>query len=195
MVRLKNDKSGDGCVWVCVTRWQHWRGQRVLFRCRGFKTSNTDHPACLCPSVRPSDRYLGKEGWAPASYLKKVKEDFSSPRKKTLTGPVEIIGNIMEISNLLNNKKPLSEKETVPPPPPSLPEESPLLARRQISLPLPCTEPITNVTGVTATTACPTMPPPPLLDAKSKAEPSSPTQPASPAIARIAPHRVEIGTW
>uniref|UniRef100_A0A8C4ZAH3 SH3 and PX domain-containing protein 2A n=1 Tax=Gadus morhua TaxID=8049 RepID=A0A8C4ZAH3_GADMO len=49
-------------------------------------------------------RYLGKEGWAPASYLKKVKEDFSSPRKKTLTGPVEIIGNIMEISNLLQKK-------------------------------------------------------------------------------------------
>ncbi|KAG7265140.1 hypothetical protein CRUP_031199 [Coryphaenoides rupestris] len=55
-------------------------------------------------------RYLGKEGWAPASYLKKVKEDFSSPRKKTLSGPVEIIGNIMEISNLLQ-KKSVSEKD------------------------------------------------------------------------------------
>uniref|UniRef100_G3PV89 SH3 and PX domains 2Aa n=1 Tax=Gasterosteus aculeatus aculeatus TaxID=481459 RepID=G3PV89_GASAC len=54
-------------------------------------------------------RYLGKEGWAPASYLKKMKEDFS-PRKKTLTGPVEIIGNIMEISNLLQ-KKSVSEKD------------------------------------------------------------------------------------
>ena len=81
-----------------------------MFRSRGFKTSKNDHPACLCPSVRPSDRYLGKEGWAPASYLKKVKEDFSSPRKKTLTGPVEIIGNIMEISNLLQ-KKSVSEKD------------------------------------------------------------------------------------
>ncbi|CAL8391167.1 unnamed protein product [Arctogadus glacialis] len=137
-------------------------------------------------------RYQDKEGWAPASYLKKVKEDFTSQRKKSTASPVEIIGNIMEISNLLNNKKPLSEKDTVPPP--SLPEESPMLARRQISLPLPCTEPITNVTGVTATTACPTMPPPPLLEAKSKAEPSSPPQPASPAVARIAPHRVEIGS-
>uniref|UniRef100_A0A8C6SXU7 SH3 and PX domains 2Aa n=1 Tax=Neogobius melanostomus TaxID=47308 RepID=A0A8C6SXU7_9GOBI len=54
-------------------------------------------------------RYLGKEGWAPASYLKKLKDDFS-PRKKTLTGPVEIIGNIMEISNLLQ-KKSVSEKD------------------------------------------------------------------------------------
>uniref|UniRef100_A0A671LTZ8 SH3 and PX domain-containing protein 2A-like n=1 Tax=Sinocyclocheilus anshuiensis TaxID=1608454 RepID=A0A671LTZ8_9TELE len=54
-------------------------------------------------------RYQGKEGWAPASYLKKLKDDLS-PRKKTLTGPVEIIGNIMEISNLLN-KKAVSEKD------------------------------------------------------------------------------------
>ncbi|CAL8361740.1 unnamed protein product, partial [Boreogadus saida] len=137
-------------------------------------------------------RYQDKEGWAPASYLKKVKEDFTSQRKKSTASPVEIIGNIMEISNLLNNKKTLGEKDTVPPP--SLPEESPMLARRQISLPLPCTEPFTNVTGVTATTACPTMPPPPLLEAKSKAEPSSPPQPASPAVARVAPHRVEIGS-
>ncbi|CAL8255719.1 unnamed protein product [Lota lota] len=137
-------------------------------------------------------RYQDKEGWAPASYLKKVKEDFTSQRKKSTASPVEIIGNIMEISNLLNNKKPLGEKDTVPPP--SLPEESPLLARRQISLPLPCTEPSTNGSSVTTTTACPTMPPPPLQDAKSKTEPSSPTQPALPAVARIAPHRVEIGS-
>uniref|UniRef100_A0A669D4P1 SH3 and PX domain-containing protein 2A n=1 Tax=Oreochromis niloticus TaxID=8128 RepID=A0A669D4P1_ORENI len=77
-------------------------------------------------------RYQDKEGWAPASYLKKMKDEFS-PRKKTVTGPVEIIGNIMEISNLLN-KKALSEKdvqtEGVP--------ESPQVARREISLPIPC---------------------------------------------------------
>ncbi|XP_010211067.1 PREDICTED: SH3 and PX domain-containing protein 2A, partial [Tinamus guttatus] len=42
--------------------------------------------------------YLGKEGWAPASYLKKAKDDLPS-RKKNLTGPVEIIGNIMEITS------------------------------------------------------------------------------------------------
>ncbi|XP_050932377.1 SH3 and PX domain-containing protein 2A isoform X2 [Lates calcarifer] len=107
-------------------------------------------------------RYQDKEGWAPASYLKKVKDDFS-PRKKTVTGPVEIIGNIMEISNLLN-KKALSEKdvqtEGVP--------ESPQVAKKEISLPIPCADSP--------------------QDGKSKAEP------ASPAIARIAPHRVEIGS-
>uniref|UniRef100_A0A667XUU1 SH3 and PX domain-containing protein 2A n=1 Tax=Myripristis murdjan TaxID=586833 RepID=A0A667XUU1_9TELE len=58
-------------------------------------------------------RYQDKEGWAPASYLKKVKDDFS-PRKKTVTGPVEIIGNIMEISNLLN-KKALILRQKPPP--------------------------------------------------------------------------------
>ncbi|XP_028278543.1 SH3 and PX domain-containing protein 2A-like isoform X2 [Parambassis ranga] len=112
-------------------------------------------------------RYQDKEGWAPASYLKKVKDDLS-PRKKTVTGPVEIIGNIMEISNLLN-KKALSEKdvqaEGVP--------ESPQVARKEISLPIPCTDPSPVNTP---------------QDGKSKAEP------ASPAVARIAPHRVEIGS-
>lgn len=116
---------------------------------------------CLLPS-----RYQDKEGWAPASYLKKVKDDLS-PRKKTVTGPVEIIGNIMEISNLLN-KKTSSEKdvqtEGVP--------ESPQVARKEISLPILCSDssPINAA-----------------QEAKSKAEP------ASPAVARIAPHRVEIG--
>ncbi|XP_030012300.1 SH3 and PX domain-containing protein 2A isoform X2 [Sphaeramia orbicularis] len=112
-------------------------------------------------------RYQDKEGWAPASYLKKVKDDFT-PRKKTVTGPVEIIGNIMEISNLLN-KKALSEKdvqsEGVP--------ESPQVARKEISMPIPCPE---------------SSPGNSQQDGKSKAEP------ASPAIARIAPHRVEIGS-
>ncbi|MED6273885.1 hypothetical protein CHARACLAT_010836 [Characodon lateralis] len=112
-------------------------------------------------------RYQDKEGWAPASYLKKVKDDFS-PRKKAVTGPVEIIGNIMEISNLLN-KKALSEKnvqtEGVP--------ESPQVGRKEISLPIPCTE------------SSPVIAP---QEGKSKIEP------ASPAVARIAPHRVEIGS-
>ncbi|XP_038593033.1 SH3 and PX domain-containing protein 2A-like isoform X1 [Micropterus salmoides] len=112
-------------------------------------------------------RYQDKEGWAPASYLKKMKDDFS-PRKKTVTGPVEIIGNIMEISNLLN-KKALSEKdvqtEGVP--------ESPQVARKEISLPILCAD------SSPVSTA---------QDGKSKAEP------ASPAVARIAPHRVEIGS-
>ncbi|KAM4590996.1 SH3 and PX domain-containing protein 2A-like isoform 2-T2 [Odontesthes bonariensis] len=112
-------------------------------------------------------RYQDKEGWAPASYLKKAKDDFS-PRKKTVTGPVEIIGNIMEISNLLN-KKALSEKdvqtEGVP--------ESPQVTRREISLPIPCTD--SSPVNV-------------LQDGKSKPEP------ATPAVARIAPHQVEIGS-
>uniref|UniRef100_A0A8C4NU42 SH3 and PX domain-containing protein 2A n=1 Tax=Dicentrarchus labrax TaxID=13489 RepID=A0A8C4NU42_DICLA len=112
-------------------------------------------------------RYQDKEGWAPASYLKKMKDDLS-PRKKTVTGPVEIIGNIMEISNLLN-KKALSEKdvqtEGVP--------ESPQVARKEISLPIPCAD------------SSPVNTP---QDGKNKAEP------ASPAVARIAPHRVEIGS-
>ncbi|CAJ1067268.1 SH3 and PX domain-containing protein 2A-like isoform X4 [Xyrichtys novacula] len=112
-------------------------------------------------------RYQDKEGWAPASYLKKMKDDFS-PRKKNVTGPVEIIGNIMEISNLLN-KKASSEKdvqiEGVP--------ESPQVAKKEISLPIPCAE------------SSPVNTP---QEGKSKAEP------ASPAIARIAPHRVEIGS-
>ncbi|XP_074531554.1 SH3 and PX domain-containing protein 2A-like isoform X2 [Halichoeres trimaculatus] len=112
-------------------------------------------------------RYQDKEGWAPASYLKKMKDDFS-PRKKNVTGPVEIIGNIMEISNLLN-KKASSEKdmqtEGVP--------ESPQVAKKEISLPIPCAESSPSSTP---------------QEGKSKVEP------ASPAIARIAPHRVEIGS-
>lgn len=111
-------------------------------------------------------RYQDKEGWAPASYLKKVKDDFS-PRKKTAAGPVEIIGNIMEISNLLN-KKALSEKdvqtEGVP--------ESPQVVRKEISLPIPCSDSSPDNSSP---------------DGKSKPEPGS------PAVARIAPHRVEIG--
>lgn len=112
------------------------------------------------------DRYQDKEGWAPASYLKEAKDDFS-PRKKTVTGPVEIIGNIMEISNLLN-KKALSEKNVQAEGGP----ESPQVARKEISLPIPCTD------------SSPANSP---QDGKNKAEP------ASPAIACIAPHQVEIG--
>ncbi|XP_053292487.1 SH3 and PX domain-containing protein 2A isoform X2 [Pleuronectes platessa] len=112
-------------------------------------------------------RYKDKEGWAPASYLKKAKDDFS-PRKKTVTGPVEIIGNIMEISNLLN-KKPSGDKdaqtEGVP--------ESPQVARKEISLPMPCAD---------------------SSPVSSPQEGTSKAEPASPAIARIAPQRVEIGS-
>ncbi|XP_034041649.1 SH3 and PX domain-containing protein 2A-like isoform X2 [Thalassophryne amazonica] len=111
-------------------------------------------------------RYQDKEGWAPASYLKKAKDDFT-PRKKTVTGPVEIIGNIMEISNLLNKKTPTENVQDKGIP------ESPQVARREISLPVLCSD---------------TSPPQTPQDGKSKAEPTS------PAVARIAPHRVEIGS-
>ncbi|XP_076146076.1 SH3 and PX domain-containing protein 2A isoform X2 [Alosa pseudoharengus] len=153
-------------------------------------------------------RYQGKEGWAPASYLKKMKEDFS-PRKKTLTGPVEIIGNIMEISNLLN-KKSVSEKDVqtdgggvsgggsgdV------TPERH--ISKSEISLPIPVgaaeasgagtgtaggggtTGPLgAGISGAPAPTALP----------DSSVSSSKPrVEPASPAIARVAPHRVEIGS-
>uniref|UniRef100_A0A8D2BKC1 SH3 and PX domain-containing protein 2A n=2 Tax=Sus scrofa TaxID=9823 RepID=A0A8D2BKC1_PIG len=78
-------------------------------------------------------RYLGKEGWAPASYLKKIKDDLPA-RKKNLAGPVEIIGNIMEISNLLN-KKASGDKET--PPAEGEGPEAPI-AKKEISLPILC---------------------------------------------------------
>uniref|UniRef100_A0A3B3VC67 SH3 and PX domain-containing protein 2A n=1 Tax=Poecilia latipinna TaxID=48699 RepID=A0A3B3VC67_9TELE len=89
-------------------------------------------------------RYLGKEGWAPASYLKKLKDDFS-PRKKTLTGPVEIIGNIMEISNLLQ-KKSVSEKDIQTDGEGSnTPERH--ITKSEISLPMPYNSEINAETG------------------------------------------------
>uniref|UniRef100_A0A8C4NR29 SH3 and PX domain-containing protein 2A n=1 Tax=Dicentrarchus labrax TaxID=13489 RepID=A0A8C4NR29_DICLA len=111
-------------------------------------------------------RYLGKEGWAPASYLKKVKEDFS-PRKKTLTGPVEIIGNIMEISNLLQ-KKSVSEKDIQTDGDESTTPER-HISKSEISLPMPYNSEINAETGRRLSAG-------------------------SPAVARVAPHRVEIGS-
>ncbi|XP_058236166.1 SH3 and PX domain-containing protein 2A isoform X2 [Hemibagrus wyckioides] len=132
-------------------------------------------------------RYLGKEGWAPASYLKKLKDDLS-PRKKTLTGPVEIIGNIMEISNLLN-KKAVSEKDVQTDGEATTPDRH--ISKSEISLPMPCA-PEADQASKTASpapkailqSACSATP----QDTKPKAEPGS------PAIARVAPHRVEIGS-
>ncbi|KAI4888271.1 hypothetical protein NFI96_013856, partial [Prochilodus magdalenae] len=57
-------------------------------------------------------RYEGKEGWAPASYLRKLQEEgpltnqtaSTESSRESTTGQVEIIGNLMEISNLLNRK-------------------------------------------------------------------------------------------
>ncbi|XP_075891423.1 SH3 and PX domain-containing protein 2A isoform X3 [Nelusetta ayraudi] len=135
-------------------------------------------------------RYLGKEGWAPASYLKKVKEDFS-PRKKTLTGPVEIIGNIMEISNLLQ-KKSVSEKdiqtdgEDI-----TTPERH--ISKSEISLPMPFSAEINAETGRRLSAGRDTNSPCLGIAASSAMNEKVRGDPGSPAVARVAPHRVEIG--
>ncbi|GCC34027.1 hypothetical protein chiPu_0012500 [Chiloscyllium punctatum] len=119
-------------------------------------------------------RYQGKEGWAPASYLRKVKDDLT-PRKKPLTGPVEIIGNIMEISNLLN-KKSCSEKDVQTENESNFYDHPPLTAK-EISLPLPCEQ--TNGDATVLTTV-----------EKRLGRGAS----GSPAVARVAPQRANIGS-
>ncbi|XP_060097715.1 SH3 and PX domain-containing protein 2A isoform X2 [Heteronotia binoei] len=114
-------------------------------------------------------RYLGKEGWAPASYLKKIKDDLSS-RKKNLTGPVEIIGNIMEISNLLN-KKSSSDKETQS----EIETAESHISKKEISLPILCNDSNGNA-----------------MMAQDKQVPK--LAQGSPAIARIAPQRAQISS-
>ncbi|KAM5139048.1 SH3 and PX domain-containing protein 2A isoform 1-T1 [Callospermophilus lateralis] len=115
-------------------------------------------------------RYLGKEGWAPASYLKKAKDDLPT-RKKNLAGPVEIIGNIMEISNLLN-KKTSGDKET--PPTEGEGSEAPI-AKKEISLPILCNASNGSALGVPERTV-------------------SKLAQGSPAVARIAPQRAQISS-
>ncbi|XP_074487127.1 SH3 and PX domain-containing protein 2A isoform X7 [Sebastes fasciatus] len=137
-------------------------------------------------------RYLGKEGWAPASYLKKVKEDFS-PRKKTLTGPVEIIGNIMEISNLLQ-KKSVSEKDIQTDGEGSTTPER-HISKSEISLPMPYNSEINAETGRRLSAGRDTNSP--CLGIAASAalnENKARGEPGSPAVARVAPHRVEIGS-
>uniref|UniRef100_A0A5F8GJK2 SH3 and PX domain-containing protein 2A n=1 Tax=Monodelphis domestica TaxID=13616 RepID=A0A5F8GJK2_MONDO len=114
-------------------------------------------------------RYLGKEGWAPASYLKKAKDDLPT-RKKNLTGPVEIIGNIMEISNLLN-KKASVDKEA---PADSEGPEAPV-TKKEISLPILCSTANGSTTG-------------------TPEKPGSKLAQGSPAVARIAPQRAQISS-
>ncbi|KAM4583669.1 SH3 and PX domain-containing protein 2A isoform 1-T1 [Odontesthes bonariensis] len=137
-------------------------------------------------------RYLGKEGWAPASYLKKIKEDFS-PRKKTLTGPVEIIGNIMEISNLLQ-KKSVSEKDIQTDGEGSTTPER-HISKSEISLPMPYNSEINAETGRRLSAGRDTNSPCLGIAAASAAlnENKGRGEPGSPAVARVAPHRVEIG--
>ncbi|XP_056385681.1 SH3 and PX domain-containing protein 2A isoform X2 [Hyla sarda] len=111
-------------------------------------------------------RYQGKEGWAPASYLKKAKDDLPC-RKKNLAGPVEIIGNIMEISNLLNKKS--NEKET------GNEAEEPHISKKEISLPILCNDSNGN-------------------SMMTSEKPTPKATPGSPAVARIAPQRSEISS-
>ncbi|CDQ59836.1 unnamed protein product [Oncorhynchus mykiss] len=134
-----------------------------------------------------------------------MKEDFSSPgRKKTLTGPVEIIGNIMEISNLLQ-KKSSSEKDVQTDGDSTSPERH--ISKSEISLPMPYAPgynpspdhgpspgpgPSPGLSsGSGMGTSSPSLGPGasgPLQDSKGK------TEPGSPAVARVAPHRVSIGS-
>ncbi|CAG06175.1 unnamed protein product, partial [Tetraodon nigroviridis] len=137
-------------------------------------------------------RYLGKEGWAPASYLKKVKDDFS-PRKKTMTGPVEIIGNIMEISNLLQ-KKSVSEKDIQTDGEGSTTPER-HISKNEISMPMPFSSEINAETGRRLSTTRDTNSPCLGIAASAAlSETKARGDPGSPAVARVAPHRVEIGS-
>ncbi|XP_049576721.1 SH3 and PX domain-containing protein 2A isoform X1 [Syngnathus scovelli] len=138
-------------------------------------------------------RYLGKEGWAPASYLKKLKEDFS-PRKKPLSGPVEIIGNIMEISSLLQ-KKAVSEKDIQTDGEGSTTPER-HITKSEISLPMPFSSEINAETGRRLSAGRDTNSPCLGIAAASSArsEAKARGEPGSPAVARVAPHRVEVGS-
>ncbi|XP_044153808.1 SH3 and PX domain-containing protein 2A isoform X1 [Bufo gargarizans] len=113
-------------------------------------------------------RYQGIEGWAPASYLKKAKDDLPC-RKKNIAGPVEIIGNIMEISNLLNKKS--NEKEAQA----GNEAEEPHISKKEISLPILCNDSNGN-------------------SMVTSEKPTPRATPGSPAVARIAPQRSEISS-
>ncbi|KAM9792073.1 SH3 and PX domain-containing protein 2A [Neosynchiropus ocellatus] len=139
-------------------------------------------------------RHQGKEGWAPASYLKKLKEEFSS-RKKTLTGPVEIIGNIMEISNLLQ-KKSVSEKDIQTDGELGADAPERHFSKSEISLPVPYNSEINAETGRRLSAGRDTNSPCLGLIAASSAhlDGKSRGDAGPPAVARVAPHRVEIGS-
>lgn len=124
--------------------------------------------------------------------MKKLKEDFS-PRKKTLTGPVEIIGNIMEISNLLQ-KKSVSEKDIQTDGEGGTTPERPNISKSEISLPMPYSSEINAETGRRLSAGRDTNSP--CLGIAASAalnESKGRGEPGSPAVARVAPHRVEIG--
>ncbi|XP_068607609.1 SH3 and PX domain-containing protein 2A [Brachionichthys hirsutus] len=134
-------------------------------------------------------RHLGREGCAPASYLKKVKDDFS-PRKKTLTGPVEVIGNIMEISNLLQ-KKSVNEKDIQTDGEGSITPEC-HVSKSEISLPMPYSSEINAETGRRLSAGRDTNSP--CLGIVALNENKGRGETGSPAVARVAPRRVETGS-
>lgn len=124
--------------------------------------------------------------------MKKLRDDFS-PRKKTLTGPVEIIGNIMEISNLMQ-KKSVSEKDIQTDGEGcSTPERH--ISKSEISLPMPYNSEINAETGRRLSAGRDTNSPCLGMLAASATlnENKGRGEAGSPAVARVAPHRVEIG--
>lgn len=109
-----------------------------------------------------------------------------------MTGPVEIIGNIMEISNLLQ-KKSASEKDIQTDGEGSTTPER-HISKNEISVPTPFSSEINAETGRRLSTTRDTNSPclgiaasAALGDNKARGDPGS------PAVARVAPHRVEIG--
>ncbi|KAG8523515.1 SH3 and PX domain-containing protein 2A [Galemys pyrenaicus] len=110
-------------------------------------------------------RYLGREGWAPASYLKRAQDELPA-RKKNLAGPVEIIGNIMDISNLRSKKAP-GQQEAAPA------GGGGPTAKKEISLPVLCSASNGSALGAPDRTV-------------------SKLAQGSPAVARIAPQRAQI---
>lgn len=126
--------------------------------------------------------------------MKKLKEDFS-PRKKTLSGPVEIIGNIMEISSLLQ-KKSVSEKDIQTDGDGSTTPER-HISKSEISLPMPFSSEINAETGRRLSAGRDTNSPCLGIAAASSARNEAKVrgEPSSPAVARVAPHRVEIGEF
>lgn len=120
-----------------------------------------------------------------------MKDDFS-PRKKTMTGPVEIIGNIMEISNLLQ-KKSASEKDIQTDGEGSTTPER-HTSKNEISVPMPFSSEINAETGRRLSTTRDTNSPCLGIAASAAlSESKARGDPGSPAVARVAPHRVEIG--
>lgn len=109
-----------------------------------------------------------------------------------MTGPVEIIGNIMEISNLLQ-KKSVSEKDIQADGEGSTTPER-HISKSELSVPAPFSSEINAETGRRLSTTRDTNSPCLGIAASAAlSESKARGDPGSPAVARVAPHRVEIG--